>query len=102
MVSYEGRPSPAQITRMENLESEIGDVEKKFADFVAKDVAAANALLSKAKLDTLKVATKEEWKNKDQAPAAGGTTRLDEEQVEELARTAPWIKSMIASFRIEL
>jgi photosystem II stability/assembly factor-like uncharacterized protein len=101
VVSYEGRPSPAQIARMENLESEIGDVEKNFAAFVAKDVAATNALLAKAKLEPLKVATKEEWKNKDQT-AGSALVRLDEETVQQIAAQAPWIRSMIRSFRIEL
>jgi hypothetical protein len=78
---------------MENLESEIGDVEKKFADFVAKDVAATNKLLAAAKLDPLKVATKEEWKSKDQA-GGGSSVALEDEQVEELQAMFPWLKTL--------
>jgi photosystem II stability/assembly factor-like uncharacterized protein len=89
VVGFEGRPSPAQIARMEILEAEIGEVEAKFAAFVAKDVAATNKLLAGAKQEELEVATKEEWKSKEQGASGGGA--LEGAQAIELQRMFPWL-----------
>jgi hypothetical protein len=92
VIGFEGKPGPAQISRMEILEGEVAQVEVKFAAFVAKEVAAANKLLASAKQEELKVATKEEWKAKEQGGAsAGGNVELEDEQVEELRRAFPWL-----------
>ena len=91
VVSFEGRPSPAQIARLEILEAEIGEVEAKFAAFVAKEVAATNKLLAAAKQDALKVATKEEWKSQEQGGGAGGAVELEDEEVGELNEMFPWL-----------
>jgi photosystem II stability/assembly factor-like uncharacterized protein len=94
VVSYEGRPSPAQLARMENLEAEIAEVEGKFAAFLAQELAAANRLLAGAKLEPLEVASKEEWKSQEQG-AGGGGPALSAEEVEELLDRAPWLGAFL-------
>jgi hypothetical protein len=91
VIGFEGKPSPAQLARMENLEAEIAEVEARFASFASKDVAAINQLLSSAKQEELKVATQEEWKSKEQGAAAGSSLELEDEQVQELRRMFPWL-----------
>ncbi len=93
VVTYEGRPSPAQIARMEILESGIDEVETKFAAFAAKDVTATNKLLASAKQDELKVVSKEEWKSKEQGGSGSSVTLNDEQmdQVHELQQMFPWL-----------
>jgi hypothetical protein len=104
VVNYEGRPGPAQLSRLDILEGQIVDVEKTFAGFVGKDVAAINSALTGAKLDALKVASKDEWKAKEQG-AAGTSVALDdlsEESVERLLALYPWLPSVpqqLRSFR---
>jgi photosystem II stability/assembly factor-like uncharacterized protein len=98
VVNYEGRPGPAQISRLEILEGQIGDVEKTFAGFVGKDVAAINSALTGAKLEALEVASKDEWKAKEQG-AAGTSVTLEEESVERLLAVYPWLASVPQAMR---
>jgi photosystem II stability/assembly factor-like uncharacterized protein len=98
VVNYEGSPSPSQIARLEILEGQIADVEKSFQAFLAKDVAAINKTLAAAKLEPLKVATKEEWKAKDSSGATGGPVERDEEQLTELLELYPWLASLGRGF----
>ena len=45
IMSYEGRPSDYQMTAIDTLTRELGDVQKAFADFQAGDLARTNAAL---------------------------------------------------------
>jgi hypothetical protein len=94
VVNYEGSPSPSQIARLEILEGQIADVETSFQAFVAKDVAAINKTLAAAKLEPLKVATKEEWKAKDQGGASGPSVEIEEEELGELLKLYPWLPTL--------
>lgn len=96
VVTYEGRPSPAQIERMENLEAEITEVEKRFDAFVKADVAAINKLLAGAKQEELKVATKEEWKSKEQGAGGGAAVELTAKQSKKLVERYPWLAHFAA------
>jgi photosystem II stability/assembly factor-like uncharacterized protein len=98
VVTYEGRPSPAQLARMEILEREIDAVERRFAQIVARDVPAANAELTRAKLDPLVVLSKEEWATKDQA--GGAPSAVNGRDAARLARRQPWVTSLPGSFRL--
>jgi photosystem II stability/assembly factor-like uncharacterized protein len=91
VVNFEGRPSPAQMARLENLESELASVEKRFADFVAKDVAAVNKALAAAKAEPLAVQTREEWKAKDQGAGSGSSVVLDPKEAKKLLQRMPWL-----------
>jgi photosystem II stability/assembly factor-like uncharacterized protein len=93
VVAYEGRPSPSQLARMEILEEEITAVEKRFADFQAKELAAVNKLLAAAKAEPLAVESRDAWKNKDQA-GAGTPSVMTEKQGLRLLRQQPWIGSV--------
>jgi photosystem II stability/assembly factor-like uncharacterized protein len=86
VLNYEGAPSPSQLEQLATLEAEVGEIEKKFADFKAKQVDPVNAALAKAKLDPIPVATFDEWKKKDEAGATKpGGAGLDPESLEALA-----------------
>jgi hypothetical protein len=45
VVFYEGRPSATQVERAAAIERELGDVSHEFDRWIAKDLAALNALL---------------------------------------------------------
>ncbi len=95
VVAFEGRPSPSQLERLTNLEVELATVERKFADFLASDLAAANRELAKARLEELAVRTKEEWKASEQGSSGAALAgALDDEQVKELARLFPWLATL--------
>ena len=97
VVNYEGRPSPAQFARLEILEAQIGDVERAFQAFVAKDVVAINKLLASGKQEELKIATREEWRAKEQG-GAGGPVTLEEGDVADLLRVFPWLPAAPGMF----
>jgi photosystem II stability/assembly factor-like uncharacterized protein len=63
---YLGRPSQSQLERAEVLSKQLQDAGTKFQSFADKDVAAMNAALAKAKLDVLKVMSKDDWNKKQQ------------------------------------
>ena len=45
VVFYEGRPSATQVERAAAIERELGDVSHEFDRWIAKDLAALNAVL---------------------------------------------------------
>jgi len=100
VLNFEGRPSPNQLDRQKSLESQLADVEKRFAEFRDKRVAAINAELKRAKLDEISVPSLEEWKSKDEAEGSGGALEVDEETAEALAKLAPIYRTALALFRL--
>lgn len=79
IMAYDGKPTDYQLTRIDSLTRELGDVQKQFADFEAGDLAKANAKLAEAKLPEIKVPAA--------APAESGTTSPAHG---EQAAHAPW------------
>jgi hypothetical protein len=63
---YLGRPTQSQLERAAVLNKQLQDAGAKFQSFADKDVAGVNAALTKAKLDLLKVLSKEDWNKKQQ------------------------------------
>jgi len=61
---YEGRPSATQVARTDVLAHELGDIEKDFDAWLAKELAGINTELTRKKLDTIKLLTREEWEAK--------------------------------------
>jgi hypothetical protein len=62
---YEGRPSATQVARTDVLAHELGDVEKDFDAWLAKELSGINTELTRKKLETIKLLTREEWKAKN-------------------------------------
>ena len=58
---YEGRPSATQVARADVLAHELGDVEKDFDAWLAKELAGINSDLTRKHLETLKPLTRAEW-----------------------------------------
>ena len=59
LVFYEGRPGDYQVARIDSLKHELSDVAKEFDDFLAKDVAKANASLVKKKMEPVRSISRE-------------------------------------------
>jgi len=58
---YEGRPSATQVARADVLAHELGDIEKDFDAWLAKDLAGINAALTGKQLEAIKPLTRAEW-----------------------------------------
>ena len=92
VVNFEGRPGPAQLARLDNLEAELVAVEKKFDAFVAKDVGAVNKALAGARLEPLAVESREAWKAKDEG-ASSGSVNVTGKQAKKLLEMLPWLRT---------
>jgi len=55
IMSYEGRPSDYQMTYIDTLSRELGDVQKSFADFQTGDLARTNAALKAKNLKEIAI-----------------------------------------------
>jgi photosystem II stability/assembly factor-like uncharacterized protein len=77
LTSYEGRPAEYEVTRIDSLKKELGDVETEFETLVAKELSTINKELSKKKLSAIKPMTRKDWdeanSREDAAPGNGGT-----------------------------
>jgi len=62
---YEGRPAATQVARTDVLAHELGDVEKDFDAWLAKELAGINAELTRKHLETIKPLTRAEWDAKN-------------------------------------
>ena len=58
---YEGRPSATQVARADVLGRELGDVEKDFDAWLAKELAGINTDLTRKRLEPIKPLTRAEW-----------------------------------------
>jgi hypothetical protein len=63
---YEGRPSATQVARTDVLAHELGDVEKDFDAWFAKEMAGINSDLSRKHLETITPLTRAEWDAKNE------------------------------------
>jgi hypothetical protein len=59
--SYDGRPSQSQIERIAELGKEMASVVADFDALTKKELAAANAELSKEQLQPIAVITRADW-----------------------------------------
>lgn len=59
---YEGKPTQQQIDRMNTLNAQLQDAEKKFQSMASSDVGATNAGLQKANLQPVVLLTEAEWR----------------------------------------
>ncbi|HXL79488.1 MAG TPA: hypothetical protein VN951_01330 [Pyrinomonadaceae bacterium] len=62
---YEGRPSATQVARNDVLAHELGDVEKDFDAWLAKELAGINAELTRKHLETITPLTRADWDAKN-------------------------------------
>jgi photosystem II stability/assembly factor-like uncharacterized protein len=76
LVFYEGRPADYQVTRIDSLKKELGDVEAEFNALAAKELPAVNKELAKKKLPPIQPITRKDWdaanSGEDAAPAKPG------------------------------
>ena len=63
---YEGRPSATQVARTDVLAHELGDIEKDFDAWFAKEMAGINADLTRKHLETITPLTRAEWDAKNE------------------------------------
>jgi len=76
LLNYEGRPTDYQVSRIDSLKRELGDVEAESDAFVTKELAAVNKSLAQKKLEAVQPLTRKAWDaaNSDSAggaPAGG-------------------------------
>jgi hypothetical protein len=61
LLFYEGRPGDYQVSRIDSLKKELGDVETEVEGFMTKDLAALNKSLAKKKLEGVEPLTRKAW-----------------------------------------
>jgi hypothetical protein len=61
LVFYEGRPADYEVTRIDSLKKELGDVEREFDGLVAKELPSVNKSLSRKKLAPIEQLTRKAW-----------------------------------------
>lgn len=57
IMSYDGKPTDYQLSRIDSLRRELGDIDKQFADLQSGDLAATNVALEKAGLEAIDVSS---------------------------------------------
>jgi len=81
LLNYEGRPTDYQVSRIDSLKRELGDVEAESDAFVTKELAPVNKSLTQKKLEAIQPLTRKAWDaaNGDSAggaPAGGAFIHL--------------------------
>jgi photosystem II stability/assembly factor-like uncharacterized protein len=61
LLNYEGRPTDYQVSRIDSLKRELGDVEAESDAFVSKELAAVNKTLTQKKLEAIQPLTRKAW-----------------------------------------
>ena len=62
MLGYAGRPSESQSTYVDTLETRLTEVEKRFNDFIEKNLPQVNQQLSALKIAGIKIISEEEYR----------------------------------------
>ncbi|HKP47115.1 MAG TPA: hypothetical protein VJT50_10990, partial [Pyrinomonadaceae bacterium] len=62
---FEGRPSATQVARADVLAHELGDVDKDFDAWLAKELAGLNAELTRKRLEPIKSLTRADWESQN-------------------------------------
>jgi photosystem II stability/assembly factor-like uncharacterized protein len=65
VVSYEGRPSQAQVERTDALARELADIVREFDAWMVKEMAGLNSALAKKKMEQVRLLSRDEWDRKD-------------------------------------
>jgi len=73
----EGRPTQSQVERTASLTVELDGVLAEFGSYSAKQLPALNDALGKAKLDPVKLMSKEDWDKKQEKETKGATVDLN-------------------------
>ncbi|MGA9421324.1 MAG: hypothetical protein WBW61_03115, partial [Rhodanobacteraceae bacterium] len=78
IMSYEGRPADYQMTAIDTLTRELGDVQKAFADFESGDLARTNAALKAKGMQEIAVpvSAPDAGRNDGKADASGSQHAL--------------------------
>jgi photosystem II stability/assembly factor-like uncharacterized protein len=71
LTSYEGRPAEYQLTRIDSLKKELGDVEAEFDAFLAKELPAVNKSLAQKKLPAIQPISRKDWDAANSTDSAG-------------------------------
>ncbi|MFC2146227.1 hypothetical protein ACFLRT_02580 [Acidobacteriota bacterium] len=61
MLAYGGRPSQSQLTYVKTLETRLVKVEKRFNDFIDKNLPQVNKRLAALKIAEIKIISEEEY-----------------------------------------
>jgi len=62
MLGYAGRPSESQLTYVKTLETRLAEVEKRFNDFIEKNMPQINQRLAALKIAEIKIVSEEEYR----------------------------------------
>ncbi|MBC7863690.1 MAG: glycosyl hydrolase [Bacteroidia bacterium] len=58
---YDGKPTDSQLERIKGLRKELEEAKAKIEAIIATDIPKYNTLLTKNKLELIKIMTREEW-----------------------------------------
>ena len=61
VMSYQGKPSQTQLTRLNNLENEINSLNAEFSEIKTKDLVKLNKKLKKSDLNSVLLMTRDEF-----------------------------------------
>ena len=81
MLSYDGRPTNAQVERTEVLARELEDVIKQFQQLTSEQLPGINSALTQKKLAPIQVVSEADWQKAHQG---GGTSKVSGLQVREI------------------
>jgi hypothetical protein len=62
ILGYAGRPTQSQLTYVKTLETRLAKVEKRFNDFIAKNLPQVNQRLEALKITGIKIISEEEYR----------------------------------------
>ena len=71
VLNYEGRPTDAQVARIDSLKKELSDVANEFDAFVAKEIPAVNKSLTQKKLQKIQPIDRKTWDATESESGAG-------------------------------
>jgi hypothetical protein len=81
VLSYDGRPTNAQVERTEVLARELEDVIKQFQQLTSEQLPGINSALTQKKLAPIQVVSEADWQKAHQG---GGTSKVSGLQVREI------------------
>jgi hypothetical protein len=62
ILGYAGRPSQSQLTYVKTLETRLAKVEKRFNDFIDKNLPQINKRLGVLKIAEIKIISEEDYR----------------------------------------
>ena len=78
----EGRPTDAQVARIDSLKKDLNDVANEFDAFVAKEIPAVNKSLTQKKLQKIQPVDRKTWDatESESGPSTPGAARFFRER----------------------